>query len=298
MDSQRLRYFVGMAQDTSLRRASTRLGISETTLSRHITALESELGIDLFVREKGRYIGLSPAGQSYLRDARRILEQLDRAAELAHAVAAGRTGRLRVGLCEDAAAGMLSRILLDFSQKQPTIAIELFELPTAAQADSLQSAEIDLGLLLPPISKPGITVKPLWDEAWLVALPAGLPLSSSPQVTPEQLSWIDLVLTHPDLGPGCHLQALDALRHASTTRPPRYQVLSRATAITFVQSGMGAALLPASLAGYVIPGVTLVPLLAQPMHIAGAYRDDELPTSDVTTFIQIASAAVRPRADN
>jgi len=292
MDSQRLRYFVTLAEDPSLRRAAKQLGIDETTLSRRVTALEGELGIDLFVREKGRYTGLSAAGRSYLRDARRILQQLDRAAESAHAIAAGRTDRLRIGVCEDAAAGMLSRILLAFSTEKPQIAVELFELPTAAQADSLHAAEIDCGLLLPPVGIEGITVKPLWDESWLVALPTTHELSRLPQVTPEQLAEVHLVLTHPDLGPGCHLQALDALKYASKTRRPRYQVLSRATAIMLVQSGMGAALLPASLAGYTIPDVALVPLVAPPMHIAGAYRDDELPTGDVIAFVQAATATI------
>jgi len=77
---EQLRYFVTVADEGGLRRAAARLHVSQPPLTRQIRALEDELGVELFQRS-ARGVRLRPQGEVFLRHAREILLQLDRAVE-------------------------------------------------------------------------------------------------------------------------------------------------------------------------------------------------------------------------
>ena len=76
-----IRYFVAVAEEGNVGRASTGLRIAQPAVSRQIRQLEDELGTSLFERTS-RGMKLSPAGEVFLGHARGILEGV-RAAEKA-----------------------------------------------------------------------------------------------------------------------------------------------------------------------------------------------------------------------
>ena len=73
MELEQLRIFVAVAEHGSYSAAAKDLFVSHSTTSRAVSALENELGVTLFDR-RNRILGLTPAGQSLLRDARELLE--------------------------------------------------------------------------------------------------------------------------------------------------------------------------------------------------------------------------------
>src|SRR5256886_17158465 len=87
--------FVAVAEELHFGRAAERLHLTQPPLTRQIQALERELGVDLFDR-LGRGIRLTPAGRSFLRDARRLLHEAGSAA-LAVRRGPPRGGRRRAG---------------------------------------------------------------------------------------------------------------------------------------------------------------------------------------------------------
>ncbi len=79
--------FVAVAEEGHVGRAARRLHLTQPPLSRHILALEDELGTPLFERTP-RGMRLLPAGEAFLHHARRILSEVDSAVHTVRGVAA------------------------------------------------------------------------------------------------------------------------------------------------------------------------------------------------------------------
>jgi DNA-binding transcriptional LysR family regulator len=101
MELRHLRYFVAVGEEQHYGRAARRLRVAQPALSRQIHDLEEELGFKLFDRLP-RGVRLSAAGKLFLEDARRILQEVNEAADRAARVARGLSGTLRVGFTENA----------------------------------------------------------------------------------------------------------------------------------------------------------------------------------------------------
>src|SRR5258706_1028887 len=146
-----LRYFIAVAERLHFGRAAQALHISQPPLSRAIRALESRLGVALFVRSRRR-VELTPEGARLLEEARRMLGQLERAVLELRAIAAGAQGRLRIGFVSLADYGVLPNLLKAFKAARPAVRLALREMLSPEQAAALAAGELDFGLLLPPVA--------------------------------------------------------------------------------------------------------------------------------------------------
>jgi DNA-binding transcriptional LysR family regulator len=281
---RRLRYLIGVAEELSIRRAAKRLGVAQSALTKQIASLEAELGLDLLVRDRRRIVGLTAAGESFLGDARRIIAEIERATSSARGIAAGKEGRLRLGICEDATTERLSRILSVFQVESPDVELDIFEMSSANLVRALSRSDIDLALLVPPVNDESLIVDPVWHDGWLVALPEGHTLAERSRITAESLADMSLILTHLELA--SHEQVLQAFREAGVAPRIAAQALRRTTKLYMVAAGRGAAFFPGSLIGVSVPGVVMRPFLAKPMTIAAAYRPD--PPGLAMQFLRVA----------
>ena len=91
-----LRYFVAVGEEQHYGRAAERLRVAQPALPRQIQDLEEEIGFKLFDRLP-RCVKISLAGELFLNEARRILEEITEATARAQRVAKGQSGTLRVG---------------------------------------------------------------------------------------------------------------------------------------------------------------------------------------------------------
>jgi len=97
-------FFLAAAEEANFQRAAQRLNIAQSALSRHISALEIDLGgVRLFERLP-RGVRLTESGEQYLADVRRILVSVDEATLRVQRVERGQTGRIRVAFTEAVAA--------------------------------------------------------------------------------------------------------------------------------------------------------------------------------------------------
>ena len=124
MELRHLRYFVAVAEELNIRRAAARLHMAPPPLSVQIRQLETEIGAELFSREKRR-MKLTDAGRFYLDHARHLLADVQRGVILARQAANGEIGHLSIGHYTPAGFRVLSKVLPHLQKAVSTGAIEL-----------------------------------------------------------------------------------------------------------------------------------------------------------------------------
>ena len=141
MDFRQLSYFVAVAEERHLGRAAERLHLSQPPLTRHIKALESNLGVQLFIRTP-RGMLLTEAGETLLKDAQAILGMLHSAADRAQRSGSGQTGRLDVGLYGSATFGVVPQVLTRFKAQYPDVDVTLHYAQTPTQILALRQGRV------------------------------------------------------------------------------------------------------------------------------------------------------------
>ena len=177
MELRHLRYFVSVAELGSVSRAAEKLFIAQPALSAQIRQLEEEVGAALFVRLP-RGVRLTPAGESFLVDARAILARAQQAAVRAREKQSGQRTTLRLGLVPTATHSVLPGLLRRVREAGLAVQIEAREMITSRQLQALRNDEIDLGLARPDgDSAPAEAVAAI-DDPYCLAVPLGHPLAS------------------------------------------------------------------------------------------------------------------------
>lgn len=116
--------FAKVVEEGSFSRAAERLGLPKSTLSRRVSALETELGERLLLRTT-RKLSLTDFGHGILEHARQMAAEVDAAAALAQQRQAEPSGRLRVSMPGDLANVALVPFLAAFVDKYPSIEMEI-----------------------------------------------------------------------------------------------------------------------------------------------------------------------------
>src|SRR3954447_25552538 len=104
-DLNQLRCFVTVAEELHFGRAAVRLNMTQPPLSRQIQVLEHIIDAALLERTS-RSVKLTPAGRSFLPEARRILKMAEDAAQVARRIATGKSGSLKIGFTAAPAYGL------------------------------------------------------------------------------------------------------------------------------------------------------------------------------------------------
>ena len=201
MDLRHLRYIVASARNGSFSAAAHEFNVRQPIISKRIKEVEDELHVKLFVRSTAG-AHLTPAGEAFVVDARRIIEDFDRLAERARASGAGKLGRVVVGLYKSLSHGALRTFIDDFRARYPDIHHELLEVPFAEIIAGLHSGRVDAALVLGDPDKCEVfDCLALWSELLMVALPIGHPLADKSIIYWPELKGERFLISHGDPGP-------------------------------------------------------------------------------------------------
>jgi DNA-binding transcriptional LysR family regulator len=145
MELRHFRYFVAVAEESSLGRAAQRLHVSQPALSQQINDLEDELGLKLFTRNS-RGVKLTEAGRAFLMGGRRVLVAAQEAAERAHEAANGERGRLVIASSGPTTVSFLTDVLARFREQHPLVEITLLHMNNRVQVEAVLNGSIMLGI--------------------------------------------------------------------------------------------------------------------------------------------------------
>jgi len=288
IELRHLRYFVVVAEELNLRRAADRLEITQPAVTKQVSGLEEQVGASLFARERNRLTGLTSAGVEFLAEVRHILEQVEDAIRHVQLVALGRSGRLRIGLTDDAATLRLTSILAAFHARSPNVLVELVELSGREVLSALRANIVDLALAAEPQNANGFAVEELWQESWSVVLPEGHPLCCKDAIVPADLAGEALALVRSSAQKTI-LARLRRLGKKSDWPRVAFRVLNRRTAIMLARAGSAIAIAPSS--SVLVAGLRAVmrPLLQDPGYAVIALKHDiDPPPGLVGRFLNIA----------
>ena len=126
MNLRHLQTFVAVADAGGLRRAASRVNLSQPAISRQLDALEAELGVRLFDLI-GRRVQLTSAGEDLLQRSRRLLIDAEAIGERARALKSGQTGVLRVGAMPQLIDSLMVPFLKLYRRRHPGVEIRLTE---------------------------------------------------------------------------------------------------------------------------------------------------------------------------
>src|SRR5215475_15690071 len=171
MEFRHLRSFVAVAEELHFGRAAARVHIVQPALSRQIRALEDEIGIRLFERDRRR-MALTPAGTAFLDEARSLLEHADRAVEAARRADRGELGSLRIAYVPAMVSTGLPEIVRSFRQRYPGVDVRLQEMTPATQVEALLGERVDVGFVRGPIHEPALAAETVLEEPLVAALPS------------------------------------------------------------------------------------------------------------------------------
>jgi DNA-binding transcriptional LysR family regulator len=244
-----LRYFIALAERLHFGRAAEALHISQPPLSRAIRALEGRLGVTLFIRTRRR-VELTPEGARLLEDARRLLAYLQQAVQGLRSMASGEEGRLRIGFVSLADYGVLPGLLKAYKAARPGVSLALREMLSPEQASALSAGALDFGLLLPPVAEAhALDHVVVQRERFVVALPAHHRLTRGRGKLPvSDLAGEPLVMVPRDIAPGLYAIVAGLAAQGGISLNVAQEAIQMQTVVSLVSSGLGAAIVPASVA--------------------------------------------------
>ena len=247
-DLRQLRHFVAVAERLHFGRAAAALHISQPPLSRSIRDLEQRVGATLLARTRRR-VELTPEGARFLGEAKRLLSHLERAVLEVGSMAAGDGGQLRLGFVSLADFGVLPGLLKAYKSARPGVALALREMLSPEQAAALAAGELDFGLLLPPVAGTDLEHVVVQRERFLAALPSRHRLARvRGRIAVRELAGEAFVMAPREIAPGLHdIVAALAARAGFSPRVAQ-EAIQMQTVVSLVSSGLGVAIVPASVA--------------------------------------------------
>ena len=262
-DLSQVRCFVTVAEELHFGRAAARLAMTQPPLSRQIQVLENHLDARLLERTR-RAVKLTPAGRSFLPEARRILRLAESSALVAKRIALGKAGAIKIGFTAASAYDFLPRLVTACLASLPDIDLSLKEMVSGDQLEALHSGQIDIGFLRPPVVRPGLTSIQVHAEALHLASPAGHALAHKRRVAISDLDKQPFVMYAP-YEARYFYDLLVAQFAAANIRPHYVQHLGQIhTILSLVRAGLGHALVPKSASSLHLDGVVMRPLPLTP----------------------------------
>jgi DNA-binding transcriptional LysR family regulator len=185
----RLRAFAAVARTRSFSRAAKELYVSQPAISKHIAALEDELGIQLVVRTRSG-AALTPEGMVVADYVLRAEGLLSHAKQTLAAGVAADHGTLTVAASPVPATYLLPDVLADFQRRHPAVAIDVRVASPADAVDLVRTHLAELAVVSAIKPPPELHSEPLVEDEIVIA---GEPAMASHRLRAdelEELTWI------------------------------------------------------------------------------------------------------------
>ena len=238
---RQLRYLAALAEYKHFGRAADACAVSQPALSMQIRELEKFLGADLVERRHGD-VALTEIGHEVARRGASLLAASRDLVDLARHHGRVLSGRLNLGIIPTLAPYVLPKVLPVLTRQHPDLRVDLRETQTDILLSELTRGTLDVVMLALPIADSELESVKLFDDPFLLAVPANDPRQETAKVLPAEIDPKRLILLEEG-----HCLRDQALAYCASDRRSAGMGLgatSLATVMQMVANGYGITLLP------------------------------------------------------
>jgi LysR family hydrogen peroxide-inducible transcriptional activator len=238
---RQLRYLTALAEHRHFGRAADACAVTQPALSMQIRDLEKHLGIAL-VERRPNDIMLTDLGAEVARHAERVLLAARDLEDFARRRGRLLAGRLHLGIIPTLAPYVLPRVLPELHHRFPDLRIDLRETQTRVLLEELTRGVLDVAMLALPVTEAALQTLRLFDDAFVLAVPATDPRPETTRVTPLDIDPPQLILLEE--GHCLRDQALALCASAHGSPEMGLGATSLTTVMQMVANGYGITLVP------------------------------------------------------
>jgi DNA-binding transcriptional LysR family regulator len=242
VDLRALHFFAAVADFSGFSRAAEHLGISQPALSRQISALESELKVQLFDRI-GRQTVLTAAGEDLLARSRVLLHDAELIKSRAQEIAEGSHGVLRLGATPQSIESFVAELLARYRLRVPNVEISILEDGAANLVEATRLGLIHLAIASLP-SGTELEGRPLFPIHVLAVIPRFHPLNNKKHVDITDLAPHRLLLLRKNFLTRQLFDSACKIHHVN--QRVLVESNSAEALLALVKTGQGIAVLPST----------------------------------------------------
>ena len=247
MELRHLRYFCAVAENQGFSRTARALHVSQSAISEQISDLEQEIGIPLLVRGQQKTT-LTPAGEMFLGEAKKVLAAADNAIEIARRAARGEIGALTVGFFNGGTGADVPEIIKNFRRLHPDVRVTVADMVPGLQSAALIEGSMDVGFTR-PLETPFdqlLRSEVLYLDPLVAVLPKDHPLAGA-AVDLRSLARERFVLVARESSPSLFGKILRLCSEAGFSPQIVSTGVAWASVTLLVEAGEGIAILPSNL---------------------------------------------------
>ena len=202
MELRLLRYFLAVAKEQSITKATDILHVTQPTLSRQLTELEEEMGSQLLIRGK-RQVTLTEKGMLFRQRAEEILSLAEKTEQEIKTPDLFAGGDIYIGCAESDNMRFLAQTAKDLQQDYQNLRYHLSSGNAADVQLRLEKGLLDFGILMEPFDKKSYNYLPLPGvDTWGLLMRKDSLLTTHSHITREELENLPLLVSEQDLAAG------------------------------------------------------------------------------------------------
>ncbi|MDQ0216514.1 LysR family transcriptional activator of glutamate synthase operon [Oikeobacillus pervagus] len=282
MELRQIKYFIEVAKQEHMTEASIQLHVAQSAVSRQISKLEDELGVELFMRE-GRNVKLTEVGKVFLERVEIAMVELEKAVSAVEEYLNPEKGSIRIGFPNSLATRTLPMVISAFREQYPDIGFNFWQGSNKELRELIEKGEIDLSFVSPvPPTSEEIHSHIFFNENMRVLIPEQHALAKREYIKLRELKDDAFVLFRS--GFDMRNLVMDACYQVGFSPNVAFESEEIYTIKGLVEAGLGISLLPeTTLTDHTPPGTVSIPI-SEPniFRTVGAIKtkERELPPSE------------------
>lgn len=254
-----LRHAIVVGDVLNFRHAANVLGVTQSSVSARIKALEDTLGILLFER-RHRGVRLTEAGRRFIAEVSTGIGYLDYAVRTAGAISNGEEGHLAIGSHASIAFGFLAELRQQFRSAYPKIEQTIMEGRSSETLALVRDGKLDVAFVVGAIDAPDCHSRELWQEPFMIALPTDHPLAPSPSITWANIATERFLVRNGGSGPQVFEHVIRRVAERERSPQIHRSDVGRDTLMHMVAAGDGITLTSQAASHVPFPGVAFRPI--------------------------------------